>query len=476
MIVKIQPPAGNLTRAVAYNENKMSSAEGVLSDDEALEYGEAGNTGHVVATRGVPDVSTLENEFERLQMKNRRTTRGRKLENPVFHMSVNPGVLDREMSEADAAAFVDELMERLGYGDSPYRIFRHDDTGRTHYHVVSTRIGQDGKKIPDSFENRRCEKACRELAQKYGFIYGLQEEEENPEERRSETPSVSDTEAPYGRDDTTRVLAAAQEKKTPEKADKKAKKYIPPFDRDSDIPVSQQYTVFHNETMTWAFTTPEQYAAIMAHRFHTKAEIYGDEEQGLVFTGLGRTGTPAAPPITESQLGITALDDILARCVNTDMRKRKAQRKRLQDKAVEAAEQAATWDEFRALMRKQGIFTVMSWTKDGEPFGVTWLDRATKCAWKGSETDADLKWLKGVAEGKGWILSRPAPTKRKKTPKAAAKGSGHMPNSLSAYNDGPTLKKLLEIRGTQSRRSNADASRGGSGIKYGREDDNDVKI
>ena len=57
-------------------------------------------------------------------------------------------------------------------------------------------------------------------------------------------------------------------------------------------------------------------------------------------------------------------------------------------------------------MFKKGPYVVLSWSRTGEPFGVTWLDRATKCAWKGSETDVDFKWLKAVAQQKGWTFTK----------------------------------------------------------------------
>ena len=42
-----------------------------------------------------------------------------------------------------------EYMEKLGYGDQPYIIFRHEDNARPHIHIVSLRIDEQGRKIRD---------------------------------------------------------------------------------------------------------------------------------------------------------------------------------------------------------------------------------------------------------------------------------------------------------------------------------------
>ena len=147
MIVKIQPLASNIINALRYNENKSEAKEGCLSPDEELEYLKSNSTGHILATFNVPEPSTLQNEFARLKMLNERNARGRKLLNPTLHISVNPGERDRKLSEAEVVDFIVEVMDKLGNGETPYRIYRHDDNGRTHYHIVGIRIGQDGKKI-----------------------------------------------------------------------------------------------------------------------------------------------------------------------------------------------------------------------------------------------------------------------------------------------------------------------------------------
>ena len=58
-------------------------------------------------------------------------------------------------------------MEKMGYGDQPCIVFRHDDIRRSHIHIVSVRVDRDGKKTGSAFEARRLMKILREIERKY---------------------------------------------------------------------------------------------------------------------------------------------------------------------------------------------------------------------------------------------------------------------------------------------------------------------
>lgn len=60
-------------------------------------------------------------------------------------------------------------MERMGYGNQPYIVFKHTDIDRTHIHIVSTCVGIDGKKIPDAYDHPRSMAICRDLETKYNL-------------------------------------------------------------------------------------------------------------------------------------------------------------------------------------------------------------------------------------------------------------------------------------------------------------------
>ena len=383
MIPKIQPPNPNVEAAVRYNENKMDGAEGIRStDDKSLA---AIEDGHVLATRNVPDEMSLIDIFRErrlLSMKKKRS--GPPLKEIAFHMSVNPSESDRPLSEKEAVELIDEMMASLGYKGQPYRIYKHTDIGREHYHVVSCRIDENGKKINDSFERLVLRDAMKKLAPKYGFSVILSEEEKKQQTDISENETES--------------------KVKPEEAQKKD--FVPSFSRKNG-PVTAQLKDITEDGLKWHFSTFEQYQALLLRRYNVLVEIEKgtEDSQRLILSGTDSKGMPITPPLREDELGIQLLRRIAEKTSREKMRNRKEQRERLEKLAKAAAAKAKDFEEFKKLMDKKGVIVVVSFTKENEPFGVTYLDRATKCAWKGSETAADLRWLRKTAEEKGWKIT-----------------------------------------------------------------------
>ncbi|MFT4092720.1 MAG: relaxase/mobilization nuclease domain-containing protein [Niabella sp.] len=56
-----------------------------------------------------------------------------------------------------------EIMDSLGYDKTPIAMYGHSDTDNLHLHIVTTRIGPDGKKIPYHFEGKRANDAVAQI-------------------------------------------------------------------------------------------------------------------------------------------------------------------------------------------------------------------------------------------------------------------------------------------------------------------------
>ena len=96
-------------------------------------------------------------------------TANRKTEKPVLHISLNPDPKDC-LSEERFVSLAEEYMRRMGFGDQPYIVYRHNDIGREHLHIVSVRVDETGRAISDSYEHGRSMKVCRELERQFGLV------------------------------------------------------------------------------------------------------------------------------------------------------------------------------------------------------------------------------------------------------------------------------------------------------------------
>lgn len=151
MIAKIGK-GGNLYGAISYNQQKIDS-----------------ENGQILLLNRIPE--TLDNNystnylyqcFEPYLSANIRT------EKPVRHISLNPDPADR-VSDGQFVEMAQEYIERMGYGNQPYIIFKHTDIERTHIHIVTVCVGLDGKKIPDSYDHPRSMAICRDLEEKHNL-------------------------------------------------------------------------------------------------------------------------------------------------------------------------------------------------------------------------------------------------------------------------------------------------------------------
>ena len=108
---------------------------------------------------------TLQNSlssFEPYLIANKRTAK------PVVHISLNPHPKD-VLTNEQMRMIAEEYLEKLGYGNQPYVIYKHEDIDRPHLHIVTVGIDENGKKINDSYEHRRSKTITDELELKYNL-------------------------------------------------------------------------------------------------------------------------------------------------------------------------------------------------------------------------------------------------------------------------------------------------------------------
>lgn len=137
MIVKILLPSKTF-EGVSYNSNKIDKDKGELMKVE--------NFGALQALEHLKP----QDYINYLEARSKTSAR---IKYPQLHAVIS--CKGRSHSKEQLAEVATEWLKGMGYGEQPYLLVFHKDTGNNHIHIVSTRINENGKKINDSYEKIR---------------------------------------------------------------------------------------------------------------------------------------------------------------------------------------------------------------------------------------------------------------------------------------------------------------------------------
>lgn len=97
---------------------------------------------------------------------------GRKLKNPVYHISLDFAHEDTpRMTDALMVEIAREYMRRMGIVNTQYIVSRHTDKEHQHLHIVANRVDNDGNTISDRNDAIRNVAVCKALTREYGLHF-----------------------------------------------------------------------------------------------------------------------------------------------------------------------------------------------------------------------------------------------------------------------------------------------------------------
>ena len=322
MVVKINAPVAHCSISIRYNESKV-------------EAGEAS----VLFTMNIPDPSNPMATFEEHERGSLRC------EKMSFHASIDPSK-DDKMSDKDIEEFAKKLMEKLGYGDQPYIVYKHSDIDRVHYHIVSVRVDKEGRKINDSNERKRCHQILKDLAAEFGYKVGNGQKKDS----RAEEFGVYKGFTP------------------------KAGNY------------SRQIEMLVSHAMRYHFTTEPQFRMLM----NTLNVDFDYKKRGgkeyLVFYGLDpKSGRRCTGGISGKRLAVPSVEEIRKHTQECKGEALKKEKGRVGSIVRSLLPHSSSEEHFRRMLEKTGISVHFSKTEDGRIFGATFINHTSKCCFKASE-------------------------------------------------------------------------------------------
>ncbi len=88
----------------------------------------------------------------------------------TLHVSLNFDPTER-LSNDKLIGIASIYMEKIGFEEQPFLVYRHEDSGHPHIHIVSTTIRKDGSRInTHNIGRNQSEKARKEIEKLYGLV------------------------------------------------------------------------------------------------------------------------------------------------------------------------------------------------------------------------------------------------------------------------------------------------------------------
>ena len=263
-----------------------------------------------------------------------------KVEKPVVHISLNPHPED-VLTDTELQDIAREYLEKLGFGNQPYLVFKHEDIDRHHLHIVTVNVDENGKSAQHgNFSYYRSDRIPGNWNRSTGCI------------RRSARTT--------GLDNPLRKVDASA--------------------GDVKKQVGNTVKALNGQ---YRFQTMGEYRALLSLYNMTVEEargnVRGREYHGLVYSVTDGRGNKVGNPFKSSLFGKSAgYEAVQKKFVRS---KSEIKDRKLADmtKRTVLSVLQGTYDKdkFVSQLKEKGIDTVLRYTEEGRIYGATFIDHRT---------------------------------------------------------------------------------------------------
>jgi len=329
MVAKISS-GSSIFSALAYNQTKVDEQQAkVILTNRMIE-----------PQNGKYTVGVCIRSFEPYLAANKKT------ESPILHISLNPDPKDI-LTDDQLSEIAQEYMEKLGYGNQPFIVYKHEDIDRHHLHIVSVRVDENGKKLDHNFEYRKSMEICRNIEQKYQLI---------PADKKEKQAETTIKGIQYGEENLKNQIAG----------------------------------VIRPLMKSYHFQTMGEYKALLSLYNITVEEIKGVTADkmfnGLVYSATDDKGERIGKAFKSSLFGKTvgyeALQQWMAQ--SGEIIKQKQLKDRCKSVMTKIIKSPGNQADFEKQLSANNINVVFRQNDTGRIYGVTFIDHQNKCVINGS--------------------------------------------------------------------------------------------
>ena len=325
---------------------------------------------------------------------------------PVIHISLNPHP-DDSLTDEQFSAIAWEYIEKMGYANQPFIVYKHEDIDRHHLHIVTLAVDERGKKINDGNNFYTSTRILKELEQKYGLI---------PAQMRKEKEVFRLQKVCYGDGENLKKQLAS---------------VIKPAAKFYHCPSFKEYRALLS---TYNICVEE-----------VKGEIRGKTYMGLLYFATDDKGNKVGKVFKSSLFGKSVGYEVLQNRFKASKEKLKEKHLAPKTKAIVAGalKRSATREDFRGNLHHRGIDVIFRENEEGQLYGITFIDHNNGCVINGSRLGKELS-ANAIAE---WF-DRPHPELSVNTPQGENQSASHtLPSEENSFLGG-LLDLPMEANGT----------------------------
>lgn len=257
-------------------------------------------------------------------------------------------------------------MEKIGFGKQPYLVYQHYDAGHPHLHLITNNIQRDGKRIDLHLLGiRKSEPARKEIEETFGLVKA---EGRKTKELFSLQP-IANRKVEYGKAESKKAINGVLNK----------------------VLFEYKYS-----------SLPELNAVLNQYNVHAdrgteESRVFKNE--GLLYKILDKDSKPVGVPIKASDFYSKPTLKFLEERFKINEIKKESQKSHVKN-AVRMAlcnEKIISPEKLADSLANQGINMVLRKSKDGQLYGITYVDHVTRTVFNGSNLGKEYS-AKGIIE------------------------------------------------------------------------------
>jgi hypothetical protein len=311
-------------RALVYNERKVSSGQAALLDAGGF-------------LKEVKDLSMKE-KIDRFQMRADMNILAKR---HCVHMSLNFSPND-QLTDRKLKAIAATYLKLIGFRYQPYLLYRHEDAGHPHLHLITSNIRSDGTQISLYYKaNSVLNPARQKIEKDFRLI--------RAEGRKLVLTSISSTAANYGK-----------------------------------IPTNQAIQNVLNQTLdSYSYTSVQELNAVLIS-YNVKAYVkhhpeHQDKVLGLWYYILDKEGRWRSAPISSNDLAENARWQYLCQRFEANLINRNKGQARIKNEIdFLLSTQTNTVGQFICQLEEKGIRAVFQRNQIRRVYSLTYVDFQTK--------------------------------------------------------------------------------------------------